>query len=204
MKRLVLLFVVLSLFAFAGCAQKDLLVTPGRVNASAASGQPIDKWTFWVRTVVDQRPTDYVGTPRIGKLGQRFDENQTMVYLDALPDQYLKEQLKLFLLGTGMEAASSDKAKVFVDVTLTNFMLEVDNTSVLDKLDFSIDFDLKFYAADGQYLGAVRLPEKRWIKLFSPFGSSKESLELLVRDTLASTFGLLAQSEVFKTSADRN
>lgn len=203
MKRIAVFFLLLTVLASLGCAHRDMLVTPGRVNAPAAQGQPTEKWSFWVRTVVDQRPADFVGTPRIGKLGQRFDEQQTMVYLDAVPDQYLRDQLKLFLLSTGMEAASADKAKIFLDVTLTSFAVEVDNTSVLDKLDFSLDFDIKFYAADGQYLGSVRLPEKRWIKLFSPFGSNQESLELLIRDTLSSTFGLLAQSDVFKSSAEK-
>lgn len=203
MKRLILLSVIFSLLFVAGCARRDMLITPGRLNMTSASGQPTDKWNFWVRSVVDARSGEYVGGPRIGRLGQRFDEADTNVHLDALPDQYLKEQLKLFLLNTGLEAADQEKAKVFLDVNLTVFKLEADTTSVLDKLDFSLDFEVKFYAAaDGRYLGAVRLPEQRWIKHFSPFGSNKESLELLVRDTVSSTFGLLAQSDVFKTAAE--
>ena len=203
MRRLPALIILFAILTLAGCAAtKDIIVAPGRVATTAAAGQPTEKWTFWVRKVVDERQGEFAGDPRIGKLGKRFDENQTIVHLDMLPDKYLKDQLNLFLLNTGMGASATEKARVFMDVTLTVFTVEVDKTSVLDKLDFSLDFDVKFYTPEGQYLGAVRLPEKRWIKLFSPFGSSQESLELLIRDTMASTFGLLAQSDVFKTASE--
>lgn len=203
MKRLILFSLMLSMLFVGSCARRDMLIAPGRLNMSSAAGQPTDKWTFWVRSVVDSRSSEFAGKPRIGHLGQRFDEADTTVHLDALPDQYLKEQLKLFLLNTGLEASEEQKAKVFLDVNLFVFKLEADTTSVLDKLDFDLDFEVKFYAAaDGRYLGAVRLPEQRWIKHFSPFGSNKDSLELLVRDTVSSTFGLLAQADVFKTAAE--
>lgn len=201
MKAKALVVLLFCAFLFGGCASKDLLVTPGRVPAPAAEQGKTDNWAFWIKRVTDERPGSANGQPAIGGLPQRFNEAKTNVFLDRTPDLYLKEQLTLFLLNWGLEASTMDKAKVYMDVAVHDFGFTGDVANVLDKLEFSVDFDVKFFNPQGDYLGSVRIPEKRWMQRFSPMGSDKESLEVLIRDTLNSTFTALAQSELFKSFA---
>lgn len=201
MKRTAVIFLMAAALAIGGCAVKSMLITPGRVEVASAVGQPAEKWNFWVRKIADERPAGELGTPRIGKLEQRFDATGTVVHLDMLPEQYIGEQLKLFLLKTGMEASSPEKAKTFLEVSLTEFSVEADKTGVLDKLDLNLDYTVRFYDLEGKLLGTVRVPEKRWIKVFAPVASRQESLEVLIRDAVASTLEVLSQSEVYKQAA---
>lgn len=202
MKRTTVIFLMLAaLISLGGCAVKSMLITPGRAEVASAAGQPAEKWNFWVRKTTDERPAGAAGSPKIGKLEQRFDATGTVVHLDMPPDQYIAEQVKLFLLKTGMEASSPEKAKTFLEISLTEFSVEADKTGVLDKLDLNLDYTVRFYDLEGKLLGTVRVPEKRWIKVFAPVASRQESLEVLIRDAVASTLTVLSQSEVYKQAS---
>lgn len=197
-----ILFAMIALVA-SGCARTEVLVTPGRVTVPAFKEQMAGKWVFWIRSVADEREEADKSQPtRIGELGQRFDENKTVVYMDKAPDAYLKEQLSLYLLNQEMEASSSDKAKVFLDIALKKFRMGADATQFLDQLEFTIDYEIKFHNANGLFLGSVRFPEKRMIKDFTPLGAQKVTLETLILDTMTSTFTLLAQSDIYKAAAE--
>lgn len=200
-RPVILLMAVIALIA-SGCARTEILVTPGRVTVPSFQEQMAGKWVFWIRNVADERENiDKTQPTLIGELGQRFDENKTLVFMDKAPDAYLREQLSLYLLNQEMEASSAPKAKVFLDVSLKKFRMGADATQFLDQLEFSMDYEVKFFSATGLFLGSIRLPEKRLIKDFTPLGAQKVTLETLILDTMTSTFTLLAQSDTYKAAA---
>ena len=203
MKRMFLVLFLAAATLATGCARKDVLVTPGPLDVPAFQGQSAGKWAFFVKSVSDDRADlDKADPMLIGYLGQRFDENKTTVHMDKTPEVYFKEQLSRFLLNKEMEAASVEKAKAVMEISLKKFGFESDTTKFLDMLAFAIDYEIKFYAPDCRYLGAIRLPEKRMIKDFTPLGAEKHSLEVLILDTLSSTFTFLAQSEIYKNASE--
>lgn len=203
MKRVLLAVCLLSVFLAAGCTQTGLLkIEPGLVDVTSPAAQPgiSGRWTFWIRNVVDERGELLAGRPGIGTLDQRFAEANTTVELEQAPADYLRNQLSRFLLNRGMEASSQEKAAVYLDVYLTRFTVSRDSSTVLDKILFDVDYRVVFTAHTGEEIGTVRLPDGRWIKGVSLFGS-KAKIEALMRESLADSFKKLSETEIYSLAA---
>lgn len=202
MRRIALAILLLSALVVTGCATDMMNIKPGRLDLTEVSGSVQDQnhWSLWIRNIEDARPEGTRGTSSIGTMDQRFSDTDSRVTISPAPDEYLREQLSLYLLHKEMEASNEDKALVFLDIKLKKFEIVRDASGVLDQVTFFMEYEVTFVTDAGKVLGTINLPEKRWVKGFTPF-SAQESLENLMKNTLSNTFKRLTDSDMYKKAA---
>ncbi|MDW7711572.1 MAG: hypothetical protein SCH98_13970 [Deferrisomatales bacterium] len=187
---------LLVLAAVAGCASKAVVLDPGPVpmpdGASRAEGG--HAWSLWVAQARDVRPEGEAGQ-KLGILYTRFQKNPRGAYLEPSPADYVGEQLSRYLLHRGLEASTSQSARLLLTVDLEQCSVLENPGSVWAEITVRVTYTVHLAEAGGRELGRVRLQGEAQRK--SP-GDSKRQAEVALRDALADTFDALARSDVFQ------
>ncbi len=192
---------VLAAAMLFACAPKAVVLSPGPVPMDPQVGRVEGPaaWSLWVRDARDARPAGQAGQ-KVGVLYTRFEKTPQDAFLDQTPAQYVRDQLRRYLLHRGLEASSQDKARIFLDLELKDFSLEEKPGAVWDEVTVRVAYTVIFYDVSGAELGRVRLEAQAQIT--SP-ANTKKQVEKAFREALADTFRALEGSDEFTRAIQR-
>ena len=180
----------------AGCAPKAIVLSPGPVAMDAVRGRVEGPaaWSLWIRESRDARPPERAGQ-KLGVMYTRFEKAPQDVFLDLQPAEYLRDQLRRYLLHRGLEASSADKARAFLELELEAFALQEAPGAVWDEVTVRVAYTVAMFGPGGDEVGKVRLEAQKQVK--SP-GNSARQAEKAFREVLLDTFQALERSREFQ------
>jgi hypothetical protein len=183
-------------------ASTVMKIVPPQIELKKTSTEAAEKWSFFVRDVTDARPGNVAATKTIGTADQRFSDDDATIELDREPTVFIREQVGRFLLLRGMEASSTERAKVFIDISLERFEVVRDSKSLAEKTTFYLGFSARFFTNGGDELGTVALAKNQWTKKVTPFGGEK-ALGELITNALVGALTSMEKSDIYLLAAEK-